>query len=234
MPKESKLEFKVGLFVLIAVIALSVFILSVNDASYFKEGKSVKVLFGFADGLKEAAPVRIAGVQQGMIKNIQLFFDREDSRTKVEVELWIDKDTKVPADSLVVINQLGLLGEKYIEVIPGIDRKNFWSSGDVIIGKDPLSQESMKERVMEVADKAEEIIAGVSRIINDENNVESISTTLKNFSLASGNLNHILEDMKKGEGTVGKFLYDDRVYDDIQGFTSDLKANPWKLLYRPK
>ena len=47
MPKESNLEFKVGIFVLLAFIGLTFFIFSVNDSSVFEEGQNVKVVFGF-------------------------------------------------------------------------------------------------------------------------------------------------------------------------------------------
>ena len=86
MPKELNLEFKVGLFMLAAMIGLAVFIFSVSDSAVLKKEKIVRVVFGFANGLKKSAPVRIAGVDEGLVKDIRLFFDRTDSKTKVEVE----------------------------------------------------------------------------------------------------------------------------------------------------
>ncbi len=80
MPKESNLELKVGLFMLIALVLLAMFIFSVSSSSVLKKGKSLKVVFGFANGLKRNAPVRIAGVDEGLVRNVQLFFDRADGR----------------------------------------------------------------------------------------------------------------------------------------------------------
>jgi len=194
----------------------------------------LKVVFGFANGLKKTAPVRVAGVDQGIVKDIQLFFDREDSSTKAEVELWLKKDLRIPSDSTVMINQLGLMGEKYIEIIPGEDRKSFFKEGQILVGKDPIAQEIVAEKVLEVAKKLEDAIGGVDKIINDEKNRESLGKTLENLSGMTGGLNDIIDDMKEGRGTLGKLLYDERLYDDLQGLTSDLKENPWKILYRPK
>ena len=234
MPAEKNLEFKVGIFVLLALLAFTVFIFSITDSSVFEERESLRIVFEFANGLKKNAPVRIAGVDEGTVKNIGLFFDRQDSKTKAGVELWIKKGTKIPSDSVVTINQLGLLGEKYVEIIPGIDTKQFFEQGQTVIGKDPVSQEEILERIIEVARKLDQTIAGFNRMIADEQNLDSVSKTLKNLSMASGNLNDILEHMKSGEGTMGKLFYDNRFYDDLQGMTSDLKKNPWKLFYRPK
>lgn len=234
MPRESHLEFKIGAFVLIAFIALTIFIFSITGSNVLEKGKSLKVIFGFANGLKKSAPVRIAGVDQGLVKNIDLFFDRQDDKTKVEVELWVKKDVRIPLDSVVTVNQLGLMGEKYIEIIPGVDTQHFYEEGQAIVGEDPIAQEEIAQRVMEVAGKLEHSIEGVNKIVNDEENRGSVSQTLKNLSSLTGGLNDIVYDMKDGRGTMGKLLYDARLYEDLEGLMADLKENPWKLLYRPK
>ena len=234
MPKETNLEFKVGVFVLTSLIALIMFILKVSDVSVLDKGKSVKVTFGFANGLKKNAPVRLAGVDEGIIKDINLVFDRALQKTKVEVDLWIKKDTKIPSDSVVVVNQLGMMGEKYIEIFPGEDTQSFFEEGQTIVGKDPIAQSALSDRMMEVADQLESTISGINRIVSDEKNIESIRITLENLSLITTSLDDIFYDMRDGRGTIGKLLYDDRLYEDLEGLAADLKENPWKLLYRPK
>jgi phospholipid/cholesterol/gamma-HCH transport system substrate-binding protein len=234
MPRESNLEFKVGLFVLIALVGLIMFIFSVNDSTVLEKGKSVRVVFGFANGLKKNAPVRFAGVDEGIVKEITLFFDQAEQKTKVALDLWIKKDTKIPSDSAVVVNQLGMMGEKYIEIFPGKDTQNFFKEGQTVLGKDPVAQSALSDRMMEVSDQLESAVAGVNRLISDEKNIESIRTTLENFSLLTGSLDDIIYSISEGRGTVGKLLYDERLYDDLEGLAADLKANPWKLLYRPK
>ncbi|HLF18778.1 MAG TPA: MlaD family protein [Candidatus Omnitrophota bacterium] len=234
MPKESNLEFKVGLFVLVGMVALTAFIFSITDKAVLEEGKSIRAVFQFANGLKKNAPVRIAGVEEGIVKNIGLFFDRQDKLTKAEVNMWVKRSTKIPADSTITINQLGLLGEKYIEIIPGVDAKEFMEEGKTYVGKDPIAQEAISERVMEVASQVELAISGINEMVRDEEYRQDIGETLANLNSLTGNIDDILSDVKSGKGTVGKLFYDDRLYDDLQGFTSDLKANPWKLLYRPR
>lgn len=227
MPKEKNLEFKVGLFVLIALIGLSFFIFSITDSPVFEKGKSLKAVFSFANGLKKSAPVRIAGVDQGIVKEINLFFDEDERKTKAGIELWVKKDVHIPKDSTIMINQLGLMGEKYVEITPGTDTSAFLQDGQVIVGIDPIAQEAIAQKVMEVA-------SGLDKMISDEKTKNSISATLENLSLVTGNLRDITSSVKDGKGTLGRILYDERLYDDLQGLTADLKANPWKLLYRPK
>jgi len=64
MPKETNLEFKVGLFMLISIAGLIIFIFSVSDSSVLEKRKSLRVVFGFANGLKKNAPVRVAGLDR--------------------------------------------------------------------------------------------------------------------------------------------------------------------------
>jgi len=43
----------------------------------------------------------------------------------------------------------------------------------------------------------------------------------------------IFERLRKGEGTIGKLLVQEKVYDDLEYFVEDIKAHPWKLLHKP-
>ncbi len=234
MSKNTKVEYKVGIFVLMALGALTVFIFSVTDSSIFAKGKTIKVVFGFVNGVKISAPVRVAGVDGGIVKDIRLFFDQKALKTKVEIDLWVEEDLRIPVDSIIMINQLGILGEKYVEVIPGINTSEFFEEGKIYYGKDPIAMESLSERVFAITHELEGTISGVNQIINDEQNILAIRKALDSVSIASSGLSDIIGDLKSEKGTVGKLLYDEALYDDLQMFALDLKENPWKLFYRPK
>ncbi|MBL8014328.1 MAG: MCE family protein, partial [Candidatus Omnitrophica bacterium] len=135
MPKQTNLELKVGAFVLIAIGCLTVAILSVGNFSFFERGQKLNVIFGYANGLKKAAPVRLAGVEAGTVKDINIL--TEGNQLKVNVELIIDEGITIPVDSTISINQLGLLGEKYIEITPGVSQQAIKEQGRVT-GVDPV------------------------------------------------------------------------------------------------
>lgn len=223
MVKESNLEFKVGLFVLIAIVLLTFFIFSVSGSSLMSQGKSFSVVFEFASGLKKNSPVRIAGVDEGIVKDINLFFDRQDSKTKAAVELIVKREVMIPADSTVTINQLGLMGEKYVEIFPGINTKEFITEGQTIIGKNPIAQEVLTERVMEVANKLEQSIVGVNRILGDEERMEALGKTFENLDHMTGQINEIVYKLNNGKGTFGKLLSDDKFYNSFQKVAEELE-----------
>ena len=48
------------------------------------------------------------------------------------------------------------------------------------------------------------------------------------------NIDDMITRIKNKEGTVGMLLFDDTIYKELEGMVSDLKKNPWKLLFKPK
>lgn len=233
MSKDSAVGFKVGIFVLIALASLTAFIFSVSDTSLFEKGKRIKVVFNFASGVKRSAPVRIAGVEQGIVRNLQLFVDPADGRMKAEVVMWLKAGSRIPVDSVVKVNQLGLMGEKYIEIKPGLAGE-YYLDGDTMIGQDPISQDVIAEQVLSAARTVEDAVEGIKRIVGDEKNQHAISGSLVHFNSITEDLSLLLNDIHNGRGTIGQLFYDDQLYQDLSGLLADLKANPWKLLYRTK
>jgi len=195
---KTKLELKVGVFVFFGLIILSIFILSVGKVKTWASGYRVSCVFNFVNGVKFGAPVRFAGVDVGEVKQIEFFRPAGEEKDKVKVTCFIKNSVKIPADSAVWVNTLGLLGEKYIEIMPGKDYANILPAGQSLKGSDPLAMQEIGEMAKKIAT----------------------------------DLDDTLVKIKKGEGTVGKLLYDESLYDNLNAFIEDLKKNPWKLFYK--
>jgi phospholipid/cholesterol/gamma-HCH transport system substrate-binding protein len=43
-----------------------------------------------------------------------------------------------------------------------------------------------------------------------------------------------LQRIKRGEGSLGKLLYQDDVYNELDALVSDVRKNPWKLFWKGK
>jgi len=197
--KSISFEVKVGIFILIGLITLFIMIFSIGDIYFIRPGYRIKVIFNFANGIGMNAPVRVAGIESGEVDNIRIYYDSREQRTKVELSAWIKKDVPIEEDAKAVINTLGLLGEKYLEIFPG-ESKRFLKEGSELVGVDPVSTESMTADLKEVLDS----------------------------------MKVVMSRLETGEGTIGKFLTDEGVYNNIEEFTEDIKRNPWKLMNKPK
>ena len=140
--KGVSFEVKVGIFILMGFLILILMIFSIGDVYIFRSGKHIKVLFNFANGIAMNAPVRVAGIEAGEIDGIRIYYDTVEQRTKVELSAWIKEDIVIEEDAKAVINTLGLLGEKYLEIFPGRSTR-FLEDGSMLIGIDPVPTESM-------------------------------------------------------------------------------------------
>jgi phospholipid/cholesterol/gamma-HCH transport system substrate-binding protein len=211
--RAKNVELKVGIFVFLGFVVLTWFVLWIGDFKLMKTGYHINVRYCFANGIKIGAPVRIAGVEKGEVKEIKLSHD-DQGKARIIVRAWLDGDAQVPVDSRAWVNTLGLLGEKYLEIIPGKKFDKLLKEEDVLVGEDPTS-------VQEVTDLAKEIS------LQAKDTLSSMQATLKTLEM-------VLSDMHEGKGTIGKFFTDDKLYSNVEEMTADLKKNPWKLLYRPK
>jgi len=200
MDDSRTFELKVGAFILIGIAILFIIVFSIGDINLSKTGYKVKVLFNFASGIGPSAPVRLAGVGVGQVQGIHIVHDPKDNKTKAELTAWINDGTKIEEDAVVTINTLGLLGEKYLEILPGTAGTAAVKPNGTLVGKDPVPMEKITEN-----------LAALS---------ESVRT--------------IVDKIKSGEGTIGKLLNDDAIYNNLEGFTADIKKHPWKLLNKPR
>lgn len=237
-----KTEFKVGIFVFVGLFVFFVIVFSISDFS-LKQGYTFLVRFNFVNGLEPAAPVRLAGVKVGEVKEIRVSKDRPP----VEALLWLKKGTPVGKDSRVYISSLGLLGEKYVEISPG-DSPVSIKPGETIIGCDPISVQQLSHLGEQAIRKVDRVIGNLEEIIGDEEMRGNIKEIIKdskqlsrqlnaavieaNQSLA--NLNLIFERINKGEGTIGKLFSDEELYNEIRDVVQDIKRHPWKLFWKTK
>lgn len=225
-----KNEVKVGLFTLVGIVIFVYFVFSIADVKLFAQTYDIKIVFGFANGIKISSPVRLAGVDVGDVKAIKVRFNKNNGKNEVMVSARVRNDAIIPLNSKVWINTLGLLGEKYIEIIPGLDYKNVLKPGETIVGEDPIPMQEITELGREIAMKLKNSIDGINNIILSEENKSKFSQVLRNLEEATNSLNEIMNKVNSGSGTAGKFLTDETLYTDTKEFISDIKQHPWKLM----
>lgn len=218
---KSSLEFKVGIFVFLALLVLLVFVLMIGDFKNMISTYKVDFVFNFVNGIKEGAPVRFAGVDIGEVNNIKLVYNKDAGKSKVHVVGWIRKDAKIPVDSQVWVNTLGLLGEKYIDIMPGQDNINFIKDKDAMVGNDPFAMHEFGELAKSIALKVDESIL----------EIKDLAFSVKTLT---NNMDKGLVRILNQEGTVGKLLYDDQLYNELTAFVADIKKHPWKLFWKGK
>ncbi len=112
--ERGKLEFVVGIFVLIGIVCLGYLAIKLGKlelvgGNYYE----LQAEFSSTSGLKKGASVEIAGVEVGRVKTIGL---KEDQATVV---LAIQDGIPVYNDAIASIKTRGIIGEKFMELSPG-------------------------------------------------------------------------------------------------------------------
>jgi len=226
-------ELKVGIFIFIGIVILSVIIFSIGNFYSVKRGYNLNVVFSFANGIGIGAPVRYSGVQVGEVQDINVYFDEKENKPLVKLNVWVSQNTWINENAKAAINTLGLLGEKYLEISPGTRDTRLLQKGDTLRGQDPVSTEEMARSTKELIEKIGNLTDSVNKIAGDEGLRVSLKNTISNMEALSGDLRDFVSYARQGKGTVGRLMSDDTLYKHIDEMVLDIKEHPWKLLFKP-
>lgn len=155
---------KVGVVMLIALVVLGYFIIRIEDINFGRSRttRQVKAIFDDVAGLDEDSAVRIAGVRKGHVENIRVL-----PNGRAEVTLEVDDDVPLHGNAQATVANLGLLGEKYVELDPGTPAAPVLSSEGtpVIRGGQPASFDQVTDQVSAIADDVKAITASLRTVL---------------------------------------------------------------------
>lgn len=129
MQKNRWISVTVGLFVALAIAGLFFLGFRASRLGGFSPGEiyHLHARFGDVSGLDKQATVSLSGVQIGRV--IGFVLDPKTAEAVVSME--ISKKVFLPGDSTAQIFTAGLLGKKYIGIIPGV-KKTALQEGDTM------------------------------------------------------------------------------------------------------
>lgn len=196
--RDRATEFKVGLLIVAALVILGGFIFVLGNFS-LRSGYTVYVDYDFSGNLRPGAPVKVSGIKVGKVKSIKFMGGKVDEKTGrrvyVRVKVWIEnrvKDT-LREDAEFFVNTAGVLGEQYLEIVPGDPKKKRLEPGSIVRGVDPPRTDLIVARLYEVLDS-------LSSVLHDDRDM--IRNLLKNGASAVSEVNKLLVDNRKQLGTL--------------------------------
>ncbi|MBF0337932.1 MAG: outer membrane lipid asymmetry maintenance protein MlaD [Nitrospirae bacterium] len=114
--KRFDIEIAVGVFLVLGFLSLAYLSVSMGNLNILSEkGYVVIAEFNKTGGLKKGAPIEIAGVEIGKVKDVSLNKDTYQAR----VTMFIKPAVKIQEDAIASIKTKGLLGERYLQISPG-------------------------------------------------------------------------------------------------------------------
>jgi len=148
-------------FVVLALLFLSIGIFLIGDKDFlFSPTYRLKADFQNVGGLNNGADVRVGGIHQGTVKEIDLP-SQPDGKVTVVMNLRSPTRNIIKKDSRASIKTEGLLGDKYVEISFGSSKAEAVGSNDTIASETP---KDMSEQARALTDEAQ---AGVAAFRED-------------------------------------------------------------------
>ncbi|MBX3234499.1 MAG: MCE family protein [Labilithrix sp.] len=193
MAQEKSIEVKVGVLILVSLGILAAFVLIMGGLS-FEKTYTVFVDFDNPGGLQSGAPVRVAGVKCGKVKELSFMGGKIDPKTnrrtlvraKIEIEQRVKESIHDDADFYITTQ--GVLGEQFLAIDPGSPQKPVLAENTIVKGIDPPRLDLFLAKAYELLDTT---INGI------RNNRELISDIATNTAGLLKNLNLVLTDNRE-------------------------------------
>jgi len=129
--KKSSIEIIVGLFICVGLLSMGYISFKLGNVTLFKKDYySLQASFTSVAGLKKDTNVEISGVQVGKVESIHL----EDYQAIVN--LLIKNNIEIQDDAIASIKTKGILGDQYIEILPGASDE-ILNPGELIMDTEP-------------------------------------------------------------------------------------------------
>jgi phospholipid/cholesterol/gamma-HCH transport system substrate-binding protein len=186
---KSRLEWKVGLFVLLSIGFAAALIMKFSKStSVFTQTYEIHLVTSNVGGVLPGATVLMAGVQVGMVRGIDL----NEGGKIVTMHVQIQARYHIHQDARFTIEQAGFLGDKYISITPGANAKADLKPGDTVPCEEPFnlqevarSAAGLLRRVDQTAAKLNDAVGRVDQTILAERTLTNLSEAVANFRIVS-------------------------------------------------
>lgn len=142
--KEFAKKFFAGMFLILGIILIFVFIFTIGkDKGLAQKKFQIAVMFNHVGGLIEGAPVRLSGVTVGNVATIDFLAEEiQGRRVRVTLNIFNKYKKQLERSTRFAIKTEGILGEKLIEIYSENNVEQI-SLDQPIIGVDPLDVQDL-------------------------------------------------------------------------------------------
>ena len=187
-----------GLTVVFASVTLMVLIFVMSGTGGWLTRKiTLQSYFDNAGGLREGAPVRLAGVDIGNVTGIRIVGGKP--MTPVEVTMKVNTRYKfnLRKDSVTLLSTAGVLGETYVDIDSSAAKGPEAADGDTLAAR---SQPDIQDVV------------------------RASQGTLQNMDALLKRLDNIVAFVESGKGSIGKVIYSPALYDQLNATVAEFKG----------
>ena len=235
MPSQKQLKWsqlRVGLTVLFASVTLAVLIFVMSGTGgWFTHKITLRSFFDNASGLREGAPVRLAGVDIGNVTAIRIV--KEKPMTPVEVTMKVNTKYafNLRKDSVTLMSTAGILGETFVDVDSSTAKGPEATDGDILAARDQPDIQDVVRSSQGTLQNMDSLLKRVDRIVafieSGQGSIGPLITSdeaYKKVMAAVDKVNAMIDDLQQGKGSAGKLLKDPELYDNVNKTVANVRS----------
>jgi phospholipid/cholesterol/gamma-HCH transport system substrate-binding protein len=181
---------KIGIVSSLAIMILAAMIIWKGDLFIKSSGYELIGSFNNAGGLMPGAEVRYRGYKVGKVMRIA------PDPTEVKVYIVIQRDTKVPEGSTLRVAFDGLIGQKFVEIIP-FPSQVMLKAGSTLSGFSTLGIVDFIDVGTQSLEETKQILQSIRKITDDPIIQKGARQSLMNIEKTTAELNRITTGLSK-------------------------------------
>jgi phospholipid/cholesterol/gamma-HCH transport system substrate-binding protein len=218
---KNSLETRLGIFVVFVILAAVVIVETLNGWQFLHKSIHVSALFDTISDLKQGSDVKMAGVRIGQVDSVAI------ENNKVRVTLRLNADAPVKTDSIATIKFTGLMGQNFMSVSFGSSTAPVATDGSVLASEEQPDLSAVMAKLNDAASGIQNAMKGFTG--DSINNLlgpltDLIKQNKGNLTATITNIQNITSQIASGQGTVGKLIYDQTLYNSAMGTVSNLQG----------
>jgi ABC-type transporter Mla subunit MlaD len=210
-------EIMTGLLVVGTIAVVAFLLVLLGAPGLFRPIVTYKIYFDNAAGIKQGAPVMLAGRKIGQVQKLYSPVSPEEEkraeeaaaasnlpdlraapspspvaakpRFEVRIDVQVDKSAKVYRDAKARMIQLGLLGDMAIDITQGIEKSGRAKDGEIFAG----------ERTPDLSDAAARMLEVLKPVAAEATN------TMKDLQQTAQNINRLTDQNSELTLALGQF-----------------------------
>lgn len=188
-------EIIVGTGIMLAIILGIYGYVFLRDLPVRQRGYKIDIVFKNVTGLQMGDGITVSGLKVGRILGMHL------GREGVHVRVWMNGEVPFPKDSRAAIKSIGMIGEKYIALLPGKSAETL-QEGDTVFGVYESDLADAGGSLTEMIDKTNALLLKISAAMDtvlSHSSQKALAATIQNAQSLShkadrdwdGNMRHL-------------------------------------------
>lgn len=207
-------QVRAGVFILVALALLAgAIVLMGQKTKMFTPTSTLHITMDNVLGLKVGAPVWLAGVDVGVVEDIRFKDPKKSNQVRITLEVDREALKKIGPDSRITIKTRGLMGEKYVDIVPS--RHYFEKPGDNFSGQPVSTIDDVAQKAGDTFEKLNSIVDDIRQGKGTLGKLATDTTLYTNTVQLSAELRELTATINRGQGSLGRFTRSSEPYDKL-------------------